>query len=114
MTGRPTDPYPVRLPLPGRPTADAAADRGVTAADGSRRAPPAAAPPTLGDYEVVQPIGQGGMGFVLRGRSRDGRDVAIKVLTSPDGDPTRLERFERERRLLARLGEAEGIVPLLD
>src|SRR5947209_19278289 len=50
------------------------------------------------------------MGTVLRARAPDGRDVAVKVL-NPSGDAA---RFERERRLLESLGEAEGFVPLLD
>ena len=59
----------------------------------------------LGTYEIVAPLGQGGMGEVYRAHdSRLGRDVAIKVL--PDAfasDPERLARFEREAKLLASL-----------
>ncbi|HET9298472.1 MAG TPA: protein kinase [Candidatus Polarisedimenticolaceae bacterium] len=62
----------------------------------------------LGPYEVVAPLGAGGMGEVYRARDpRLGREVAIKVL--PDlvaKDPDRLARFEREARLLAALGHA--------
>ena len=54
-------------------------------------------------YEIVAPIGAGGMGEVYRARdTRLHRDVAIKVL--PDlfaRDPERLARFEREARTLA-------------
>ncbi len=57
----------------------------------------------VGPYEVVAPLGSGGMGEVYRARDRRlERDVAIKVL--PDAvahDPERLARFEREARLLA-------------
>ncbi len=57
----------------------------------------------LGPYEILGPLGKGGMGEVDRARdSRLGRDVAIKTL--PDAfaqDPERLARFEREARLLA-------------
>ena len=66
----------------------------------------------LGAYEVVSELGRGGMGTVLRARSPEGRDVAIKVLNRLDV-PTRA-RFERERRLLGSLGEEDGFVPLLD
>jgi tetratricopeptide (TPR) repeat protein len=52
------------------------------------------------------------MGVVYRARSPEGRDVAIKVLARTS--PAALERFERERRLLASFGEASGFVPLLD
>lgn len=59
----------------------------------------------LGPYEIVAPLGAGGMGEVYRARDpRLDRIVAIKVL--PDafgGDPERLARFEREARLLASL-----------
>ena len=59
----------------------------------------------LGSYEIVAPLGAGGMGEVFRARdARLGRDVALKVL--PDlfaGDPDRLARFKREAQLLAAL-----------
>src|SRR5215831_17812435 len=54
----------------------------------------------LGPYEVLAPLGAGGMGEVYRAKdTRLGREVAIKVL--PAGlstDPERLKRFEREAR----------------
>jgi TolB-like protein/cytochrome c-type biogenesis protein CcmH/NrfG len=59
----------------------------------------------LGAYEILSPLGAGGMGEVYRARdSKLGRDVAIKVLpvaTAPDAE--RLARFEREARTLAAL-----------
>jgi len=59
----------------------------------------------LGPYEIVAPLGSGGMGEVYRARDgRLGRDVAIKVL--PDAvarNPDRLARFQREARALAQL-----------
>jgi eukaryotic-like serine/threonine-protein kinase len=62
----------------------------------------------LGPYEIVGPLGAGGMGEVYRAKdTRLGRDVAIKAL--PDEfsrDPDRLARFEREARLLASLQHA--------
>jgi TolB-like protein/Flp pilus assembly protein TadD len=60
---------------------------------------------TLGPYEIVAPLGAGGMGEVYRARDpRLGRDVAIKVLTEAFArDPLRLERFEREARAIAAL-----------
>ena len=57
----------------------------------------------LGSYEVLEPIGSGGMGEVFRARdTKLKRDVAIKVL--PDlfaDDPERLARFQREAEVLA-------------
>jgi Tol biopolymer transport system component len=59
----------------------------------------------LGSYEIVSPLGAGGMGEVYRARDRKlNRDVAIKVL--PDevaADPDRAARFEREAQVLASL-----------
>ena len=59
----------------------------------------------LGPYEIVAPVGAGGMGDVYRARdSRLGRDVAIKVLPQHlSHDPQALIRFEREARAIAAL-----------
>jgi serine/threonine-protein kinase len=59
----------------------------------------------LGPYEVIAPLGSGGMGEVYRARdTKLGREVAIKVLPgSLASDPERLSRFEREARVLASL-----------
>jgi serine/threonine protein kinase len=59
----------------------------------------------LGPYEILAPLGAGGMGEVYRARDlKLGRDVALKVLpASLAHDPDRLARFEREAHLLAAL-----------
>ena len=59
----------------------------------------------LGPYEILGPIGSGGMGDVYRARDpRLGREVAIKVLPAHLAqDPERRDRFEREARSVAAL-----------
>jgi serine/threonine protein kinase len=68
----------------------------MTLASGSR----------LGPYEIVSPLGAGGMGEVYKARDpRLGREVAVKVLpASFSKDPDRLHRFEHEAR-------AAGLLP---
>ena len=80
----------------------------------------------LGPYEIVTPLGVGGMGEVYRARdARLGRDVAIKILPRAfTSDADRLARFELEARVLASLNhrniamihgleEADGIRALV-
>src|SRR5206468_11182741 len=59
----------------------------------------------LGAYEIIAPLGSGGMGEVYRAKdTRLGREVALKIL--PDTfthDPERLSRFRREAQVLASL-----------
>src|SRR5512134_3217060 len=59
----------------------------------------------LGPYEIVAPIGSGGMGEVYRARdTRLGREVALKVIaTEGTPEPDRLRRFEQEARAVALL-----------
>ena len=59
----------------------------------------------LGPYEILAPIGAGGMGEVYRARdTKLKRDVAIKVLPEAFArDPERMARFQREAEVLASL-----------
>src|SRR5215467_13425667 len=59
----------------------------------------------LGPYEIVVPLGAGGMGEVYRAKdSKLGREVAVKVMPeSLAQDSELMSRFEREARLLAAL-----------
>src|SRR6188508_2283875 len=66
----------------------------------------------LGPYEIIAPLGVGGMGEVYRARDpRLKRDIAIKVL--PDAvasSPERLARFEREATTVAGLNHPNIVV----
>src|SRR5687768_4880765 len=59
----------------------------------------------LGQYEIVAPLGAGGMGEVYRAHdAKLDRDVAIKILPPAlAGDPSAMARFEREARAVAAL-----------
>jgi Protein kinase domain/WD40-like Beta Propeller Repeat len=59
----------------------------------------------LGPYDILAPLGAGGMGEVYRARdTRLGREAAIKVLPSAlAADPERVRRFEREARSVSAL-----------
>lgn len=65
-------------------------------------------------YEVLEAIGQGGMGMVYRARDKVlDREVALKVLRPEVAGAEWVNRLEREARVLARL-EHPGIVPVHD
>ena len=59
----------------------------------------------LGPYEILAPVGAGGMGEVYRARdTRLGRDVAVKIVsTHLSSDPDLKQCFEREARAVALL-----------
>ena len=66
----------------------------------------------LDQYEILSPLGAGGMGEVYRARdSRLNREVAIKVLHDfSSSDPDRLRRFEQEARAAAALNHPNILV----
>jgi eukaryotic-like serine/threonine-protein kinase len=59
----------------------------------------------VGPYQIISPVGSGGMGEVYRAKDpRLGRDVAVKVLPAQFSvDADRLRRFEQEARAAAAL-----------
>ena len=63
---------------------------------------------TLGHYRITGELGAGGMGEVWRAEDEKlGREVALKVLPAEfGGDEQRLERFQREAKVLASLNHA--------
>ena len=69
----------------------------------------------LGPYEIVSPLGAGGMGEVYRAKdTRLGREVAVKVLPERfAGDAELVRRFEREARAVAALSHP-NILTLFD
>ena len=79
----------------GRPVPDGLHSSAVRLSSGTR----------VGPYEVVDPLGRGGMGEVYRARdTRLGRLVAIKVLSEADAlDPERRRRLTREAQAIAAL-----------
>src|SRR5215472_8309228 len=80
----------------------------------------------LGPYQIVAPLGAGGMGEVYRARdTRLERTVAIKILNPHlSSDPVRKQRFEREAKIISSLnhphicvlydiGSQDGVVYLV-
>src|SRR6185436_16783485 len=70
----------------------------------------------IGPYEIEREIGHGGMGAVyLAHRADDAfeKKVAIKVTRGSLGSPEAVERFKRERQILARI-EHPNVARLLD
>lgn len=70
---------------------------------------------TLGQYQVVEAIGEGGMASVFRAvQPQLGRELALKILSNDLAwQPGFLERFENEARTLARL-DHPYILPIYD
>lgn len=87
--------------------------------DAPRRPAEAPSPAELADYfpqfEIVELLGRGGMGWVYKARQKNlDRVIALKVLPPGiGGDPAFAERFQREARALARLNHP-NIVAIYD
>ncbi|MEY4831424.1 MAG: Serine/threonine-protein kinase PknB [Planctomycetota bacterium] len=71
--------------------------------------------PRIDKYELLRPLGEGGMGEVFFARQLEPveRHVAIKVLRGHDSTPTAMAWFERERQTLARMNHP-GIAQIYD
>ena len=69
---------------------------------------------SFGPYEILAPIGAGGMGEVYRARdTKLKRDVALKVLPEPFAcDAGRMARFQREAEVLASLDYVSYCTPV--
>jgi serine/threonine protein kinase len=78
-------------------------------------APAPELPKRIGVYEVIEPIGSGGMGVVYKARHVElDRMVALKVLRAgPNPAPEQLARFKKEARAVARL-DHPNIVKIYD
>ena len=76
---------------------------------------PLSAGSRLGPYEILAPLGVGGMGKVYRARdTRLGRDVVLKILPAEvAGDASRRQRFELEAHAVAALNHP-NIVAIYD
>ncbi|MCB9882487.1 MAG: SUMF1/EgtB/PvdO family nonheme iron enzyme [Planctomycetes bacterium] len=88
---------------------------GALAEDLVGRAAPETIEPQVGPYHIVRRLGEGGMGVVFLARQDEPieRVVALKVVRAGVACESVLQRFERERRALARM-DHDGIAKVLD
>lgn len=84
--------------------------------NGSGAGGDAQSPQRIGPYEILRRLGRGGMGVVYLARRADGayqQRVAIKVIQTGLADEKVVQRFQRERQVLANL-EHPGIARLIE
>jgi hypothetical protein len=76
---------------------------------------PVARPQSVGNYEILEEIGAGGMGVVYKARHRllEQRTVAVKVLRHAASTPEEIARFHTEANAVARLHH-ENVVPVYE
>src|SRR5438045_1033097 len=84
-------------------TADLAGARGANGEPLRRPRPPHAEPQQIGDYRILEKIGEGGMGTVYKAEQRSAvrRVVALKVVKLGMDTKEVVARFEAERQALA-------------
>lgn len=91
-------------------------ERGIGAGEGGGVPDASGSGQRIGPYELLHELGRGGMGTVYLARRADGafeRRVALKLIQQGLGDERVLERFRRERQVLANL-EHPGIARLIE
>ncbi len=105
VTGVDTAPTPLTAgdatSAPGSPWLGAAANTDTD----QTPLPPGPAPAAIGPYRILDLLGEGGMGVVYRAQQTGAlrRDVAVKIVKRGIDTDRVVGRFERERRVLARL-----------
>ncbi len=87
---------------------------GPTLSTGSSARP--RVPPSLGPYDLLDELGQGGMGIVYRARHRElGSLCAVKILIAGEhASPAAIARFQREAGAVARMGKHSNIISVFD
>jgi hypothetical protein len=105
---------PVRVLADTLPLTSAVHAGATTQRNGESAPPSPASPKVIGNYEILEEIGRGGMGVVYRARHRllSNRFAAVKVIRAGNGSEERA-RFEAEARAVAELRHP-NIVPIYE
>lgn len=68
----------------------------------------------VGDWTILETLGQGGNGSVFKACNIDGSQAAIKVFNTEKNQKVRYKRFKDEIDIIRRNGDLKGILPILD